>query len=110
MTLAAAIESRRADAPGWTGRNRIASVDILSDLDSAEAVWRRLEDVRHFSPPFQRYDFLGAWQRQAGVREGLRPFIVVAYDADKQPLLLLPLVLGQARGVRTARFMGSKHP
>lgn len=107
MTMAAAIESRTADAPAWPGRTRIATVDILSDLGRAEAVWRQLE--KHFSTPFQRYDFLGPWQKQIGEREGLRPLIVVAYDHDKRPLLLLPLALGHTRGIRTARFMGGKH-
>jgi CelD/BcsL family acetyltransferase involved in cellulose biosynthesis len=87
--------------------SRIAGVDVLGDLVHAEAIWRGLED--QFSTPYQRFDFLSAWQRQAGEREGFRPFIVIAYDAERRPLLLLPLALRHEHGVRSACFMGGKH-
>lgn len=109
MTMAAAIEGRTAETPAWSKASRIASVDILHDLVQAEAIWRSLEDQRQFSTPYQRFDFLGAWQRQVGQRESLSPFIVVAYDVERRPLLLLPLTLRHAHGVRTACFMGGKH-
>ena len=109
MTMAAAIEHRTAHAPSQSRSGRIASVDILGDLGAAEAVWRALEATPQFSTPYQRFDFLSAWQRHAGKCEGLRPFIVIAYDGERRPLLLMPLTLSHAHGVRTARFMGGKH-
>jgi CelD/BcsL family acetyltransferase involved in cellulose biosynthesis len=109
MTMAAAIESRTAGAPARTSASRIAGVDILGDLDSAERIWRDLENARQFFTPYQRFDFLRSWQRQVGVREGLQPFVIIAYDAEHRPLLLLPLVLQQKHGIRTAWFMGGKH-
>jgi CelD/BcsL family acetyltransferase involved in cellulose biosynthesis len=109
MTMAAAIESRTADASARSKSSRIAEVNLLSDLDQAETVWRRLENQQQFSTPYQRFDFLCPWQRLVGVREGFRPLVVIAYDRDRKPLLLLPLVLQQAWGVRTAHFMGGKH-
>lgn len=109
MTMAAAIESRTTEAPARSNISRIVSVDILGDLSQAETVWRGLEAARQFSTPYQRFDFLGAWQRQIGAREGFRPFIVIAYDAERRPLLLLPLALSHEHGVRTACFMGGKH-
>jgi CelD/BcsL family acetyltransferase involved in cellulose biosynthesis len=109
MTMAAAIESRTAKAPAWSKASRIAGVEILHDLGQAEMIWRGLEDRQHFSTPYQRFDFLNAWQRQVGERAGLVPFIVVAYDAERRPLLLLPLALSHEHGVRTACFMGGKH-
>jgi CelD/BcsL family acetyltransferase involved in cellulose biosynthesis len=108
MTIAAAIESRTADALAWSKASRIAGVDIVHDLVQAEAIWRDLED-RQFFTPYQQFDFLGPWQRRVGEREGLSPFIVIAYDAERRPLLLLPLTLRHQRGVRTACFMGGKH-
>jgi CelD/BcsL family acetyltransferase involved in cellulose biosynthesis len=107
MTIAAAIESRTAQA--WSRASRIATVDILGDLGQAEATWRTLEGAQHLSTPYQRFDFLGAWQRQCGESENLLPFIVVARDAERRPLLLLPLTLRHEHGVRTASFMGGKH-
>src|ERR1700738_4666845 len=109
MTMAAAIDPRPADPPPWSRTSRIASVDIVHDLGQVETIWRSLEGQQHFSTPFQRFDFLTPWQRQVGDREKLQPFIIVAYDAEHRPLLLLPLVLRHRRGVRTACFMGGKH-
>ena len=54
-------------------------------------------------------DFLNIWQRQVGERESLQPFLVIAYDSERRPLLLLPLVLRHEHGIRTACFMGGKH-
>jgi CelD/BcsL family acetyltransferase involved in cellulose biosynthesis len=109
MTMAAVIESRTAKAPAWSRTSRIASVDIMHDLGEAEAVWRGLEAERQFFTPYQRFDFLAPWQRQVGERDNLLPFIVVAYDAERRPLVLLPLALSHKRGVRSACFMGGKH-
>jgi CelD/BcsL family acetyltransferase involved in cellulose biosynthesis len=109
MTMAAAIDNRTAETPMRSQMDRIASVDIVSDLGQAETIWRGLEDVRQFSTPYQRFDFLAPWQRQVGAREGHSPFIVIAHDSGRRPLLLLPLTLNHEHGVRTASFMGGKH-
>ncbi len=109
MTLAAAIENRTAEASAWSKASRIAGVDIVHDLGRVETIWRGLEDQQQFSSPFQRFDFLMHWQRAVGDREKLQPFIVIAYDAEQRPLLLLPLALSHRHGVRTAAFMGGKH-
>jgi CelD/BcsL family acetyltransferase involved in cellulose biosynthesis len=107
MTMAAAIESRTAEAKTWSRSSRIAGVDIVHDLGQAETIWRGLEG--QFSTPYQRFDFLGPWQRQVGERERLSPFIVIAHDAERRPLLLLPLALRRKHGIRSACFMGGKH-
>jgi CelD/BcsL family acetyltransferase involved in cellulose biosynthesis len=109
MTMAAAIEVRTADQKTWSQAGRIAGVDILRDLSSAESIWRGLESASACFTPYQRFDFLGAWQRQVGEHEGFAPFIVVGSDAERRPLLLLPLALRQAYGARCAGFMGGKH-
>src|SRR5438874_8308487 len=109
MTMAAAIEDRTADADGWSKASRIAGIDIVHDLTAAEGIWRKLEDTQTSFTPYQRFDFLSPWQRHVGQREGLAPFIVVAYDAERRPLVLLPLALRHAYGARCASFMGGKH-
>ena len=108
MTMAAVIETR-AGTQAWPKASRIASVELIGDMREAETVWRGLEQSNQFSTPYQRFDFLEAWQRQVGEREGIRPFIVIAYDKDRQPLLLLPLGLKRESGARVARFLGGKH-
>ncbi|MBI5319908.1 GNAT family N-acetyltransferase [Bradyrhizobium sp.] len=108
MTMAAAIDGRTA--PGsWSRASRIAAVDIVCDLGKAETVWRELER-RHIShTPYQRFDLLAAWQRQVGEREGASTFIVIALDAERRPLALLPLACFRKYGVNVAGFMGGKH-
>jgi CelD/BcsL family acetyltransferase involved in cellulose biosynthesis len=109
MTMAAAIESRTAAESAWSKSTRIATVDIFTDLDQVETVWRSLENPHYLSTPYQRFDFLRPWHQEVGAREGLMPLVVVAYNRDRLPLLLLPLVLKQGWGVRSAHFMGGKH-
>ena len=48
-------------------------------------------------------------QGRESEREGVRPFIVIAYDKDRQSLLLLPLGVKRESGARVARFLGGKH-
>jgi len=109
MTMAAALGPRTAEAPTRSTASRIARVDIIGNLDQAETAWRALDDGRQLGTPYQRFDFLAAWQQQVGGRDDAAPFIVVARDAEGKPLALLPLVLTHSLGVRTARFMGGKH-
>ena len=108
MTIAAAIDSRTAEAPARPRASRIARVDIVRDFAQAEAIWRELEE-RQLATPYQRFGMLSAWQSEVGNRESAEPFIVTAHDADGRPLVLLPLVLRIRRGVRIASFMGGKH-
>ena len=109
MTMAAAIERRTAEAPARSPAGPIASIEIIDDLGRAEATWRSLETPQQLCTPYQRFDLLSAWQQQVGAREHVRPFIVIAYDAERRPLLLLPLALRHKYGVRIASFMGGKH-
>jgi CelD/BcsL family acetyltransferase involved in cellulose biosynthesis len=108
MTMAAVIETRTG-TQARPETSRIAGVELLGDMREAESVWRGLEQSNQLSTPYQRFDFLAAWQRQVGEREGIRPFIVIAYDKDRQPLLLLPLGVKRETGARVARFLGGKH-
>ncbi|MEA2836335.1 MAG: hypothetical protein QOD89_885 [Bradyrhizobium sp.] len=108
MTMAAVMESR-AETRASPETSRIASVELVRDMREAEAVWRGLEQASQLYTPYQRFDFLAAWQRQVGTREGIRPLIVIAYDKARQPLLLLPLGVKRQNGARVARFLGGKH-
>ncbi|MBS0532352.1 MAG: GNAT family N-acetyltransferase [Proteobacteria bacterium] len=107
MLMAAAMKSPTAELRARSNASRIAHVEILRDMREAEPVWRSLETG--MLTPYQRFDFLAQWQMHVGAREGLQPCIIIAYDTDRQPLLLLPLASSQENGVRVARFMGGKH-
>jgi CelD/BcsL family acetyltransferase involved in cellulose biosynthesis len=108
MTMAAVMESR-AETRASPETSLIASVELVRDMREAEAVWRGLEHASQLYTPYQRFDFLAAWQHQVGTREGIRPFLVIAYDKARQPLLLLPLGVKRQNGARVARFLGGKH-
>jgi CelD/BcsL family acetyltransferase involved in cellulose biosynthesis len=107
MTLAPVIESRSGARAG-SRASSIARVDVLHDPGEGEAVWRSLERSGRFSP-YQRFDILAAWQDHIGAADGQQPFIVIAYDAHDQPLLLMPLVTRQRNRIRIAQFFGGKH-
>ena len=109
MTMAAAIDGGTAQASHRSKASRIAVVDIVPDLGNAEAIWRELESGHITHTPYQRFDFLAAWQREVGEREGCAPFIVIAADAEHRPLALLPLAAFRKYGVNVAVFMGGKH-
>ena len=109
MTMAAAMQGRTAETPARSKASRIADVAALSDLDEAEPIWRALEATGHLSTAYQRFDLLAPWQRLVGEQEGSRPFIVIARDIERRPLLLLPLSLRESHGVSVASFMGGKH-
>src|SRR5258708_26298364 len=109
MTMAAVIESQVAGSRTRPDASRIARVEVLHDMREAETIWRGLEYPPQFATPYQRFDFQAAWQKHVGKQESLRPFTVVAYEADHQPLLLLPLAVAHENGMRIARFLGGKH-
>jgi CelD/BcsL family acetyltransferase involved in cellulose biosynthesis len=109
MTMAAAMQSRTAEAPARSKASRIADVEVVGDLSVAEPVWRALEETGHLFTPYQRFDLLSPWQMLVGAQEGASPFIVIARDAERRPLLVLPLSSRQIHGVTVACFMGGKH-
>jgi CelD/BcsL family acetyltransferase involved in cellulose biosynthesis len=109
MTMAAAINSRTAEVLPRANPGRIAQVDIVADFGSAERAWRNLETSGQLFTPYQDFDFLQCWQYAVGARDGTRPLIVIAYDAERRPLLLLPLTLKRIHGVGVTSFMGGKH-
>src|SRR2546423_4304768 len=109
MPRAAGIDSRTARAGRRSKASRIAAVDIVPDLGQAEAVWRELENRHVAHTPYQRFDFLAAWQRQVGEREGASALIVIAYDAERRPLALLPLACFRKYGVNAASLTGGMH-
>ncbi len=108
MTMLTAMQGRHG-AAGARDVARIAGVHVLHSVGAAESIWRDLEGDAGLLTPFQRYDFLAAWQTNVGRREGYTPHIVVAHDGAGLPLALFPLVRRTRAGVHFASFMGDKH-
>ncbi len=91
-------------APG-----RIARIEIVNDFSAAEAPWRRLAAQDPIATPYQNYHWIALWQKHVGALEGMRPFIVIGYDAGSEPLFVLPLARLKVGPITTARFFGGKH-
>jgi CelD/BcsL family acetyltransferase involved in cellulose biosynthesis len=109
MTLAATIDRPTAAAQVRLQASRIASLEVITELDAAEQVWRTFEAGTPFATPYQRFDFLNPWQRRVGQAENAQACIVIGYDGERRPLVLLPLTLRRQFGVSIASFMGGKH-
>ena len=88
---------------------RIARVEVFDDLTVAEPHWRALELVDSLATPYQRYDFLKHWQRHVGSNSGMKPFIVVGFNQESEPLFLLPLCSRPIGGLIRLEFLGGKH-
>jgi CelD/BcsL family acetyltransferase involved in cellulose biosynthesis len=86
-----------------------ARFDTFSDLDEAAPVWRSLESGGASMTPFQRLDWISAWQTHIGAAEGVVPLIVIGYGNAGEPLMLLPLGISRRFGCRTVHFLGGTH-
>jgi len=106
MTMVAATGDQPASIRPGTMALRI---EAATRLDEVEATWRAMAGAGYLCSPFQRFDFLAAWLRHVGTREGVSPYIVTASDGAGHPLALLPLGIQSENGVRIARFLGDKH-
>lgn len=109
MTMMAVLDEGRTAGAVAAKPGRIGQIDIARDFQTAAAVWRELEAGDVFATPYQRYDFLHAWQRNVGAQHGVTPYIVIARDADRRPLMLMPLGVARCNGARVASFLGGKH-
>jgi CelD/BcsL family acetyltransferase involved in cellulose biosynthesis len=87
----------------------LARVDAFGDMAAAEPFWRRLEDTDCLATPYQRFDFLSAWQHHVGARTGVTPWIIVGFDDVGEPLFLWPFGRVKKGSLTIARFLGSKH-
>jgi CelD/BcsL family acetyltransferase involved in cellulose biosynthesis len=83
-----ATVERRGDALHQAVRH--LNLRIHSDLGTVEAEWRTFERVADCTA-FQTFDWLSAWQRHIGARQGVRPVIVVGRFDDDAIAFIFPL-------------------
>lgn len=88
---------------------RIARTEIFGTVAAAEPHWRALERGNAVATPYQRFDFLALWQRHVGTQSGVKPLIVVSFDAAGAPVLLLPFGVRRIGALRAVEFLGGKH-
>ncbi len=81
------------------------SLAFYDEFAAVEAQWRRFERVADCTP-FQTFDWLSAWQRQVGQRDGVIPVIAVASFANGDIAFLLPLGIERKRLARRLCWLG----
>lgn len=87
-----------------TGEVRLA---VYEDMAAAEPVWRAFERQAD-GTVFQSHQWLAAWQRHVGARQGVRPAIVIVQDASGAPLALFALAVRRAGFARELIWLGSE--
>ncbi len=95
--------------PAPLADGRMAQVEVIEDMAAAEPHWRALEAAGSLATPYQRYDFLKLWQHHIGAPSGVKPCIVVAFNAMGAPLVLLPFGRRTIAGLKVVEFLGGKH-
>ncbi len=101
-SLAPRLPAREASIGALDG------IEVFTSLTAAEPFWRELERDGVLTP-YQHYDWVAAWHRNAGAAAGVAPLIAVGFDAAGNPLFLLPLGLVRRGSFFVARFLGDKH-
>lgn len=82
-------------------------VEVVS-LEAAEPGWRRLE-ADGCVTPYQCFDWVAAYGRNALAADGAVPAIVAIKAPSGQVLAILPFAVRSAKGMRTVSFIGGKH-
>jgi CelD/BcsL family acetyltransferase involved in cellulose biosynthesis len=82
-------------------------ITVHEDLSAIEQDWRAFEPHADCTV-FQNFDWLATWQRLIGVRNGVRPAIVVGRDGTGTILFLLPLAVRSAGFARELTWLGSE--
>lgn len=96
-------DARRTDLPREASSP--LNLSIHAGFEAVEALWRRFERVADCTP-YQTFDWLAAWQRHVGVRDGARPVIALAAFADGEPAFLLPLAVEPSCASRRLCWLG----
>ena len=99
----------KAASPEVPRASEIVSVKVFDHLTAAEPFWRQLEAGGALATPYQRFDFLAAWQNHVGTRSGITPFIVTGFDPAGEPAFLWPFGRVRIGPLHVVRFLGSKH-
>ncbi len=83
-------------------------LELFSDFAAAEPHWRALEANGVYTP-YQRFDWMDAWQNNAGAAESVSPLLLASFDRAGHPLFLLPLGYVTSERCKIVRFLGGKH-
>lgn len=82
------------------------SLTIHDSLAESEPVWRAFEQTADHTV-FQNFGWLSAWMRNIGIREGMRPAIVIGRNSRGEVLFLMPFAIERGALVRRLIWLGS---
>jgi CelD/BcsL family acetyltransferase involved in cellulose biosynthesis len=98
-----------AAVPRWTDLSRdFASdltLDIYNDLAAVESEWRRFEQIAECTP-FQTFEWLAAWQRHVGLRDGVVPAVAVGRFTGGKTAFILPLAVEPRGSAKRLCWLG----
>jgi D-aspartate ligase len=80
---------------------------IYSDLAAVEPEWRRFERLADCTA-FQTFDWLALWHRHVGLRQRVRPAIVVGRFDDGETAFVLPLCVVPEHSARRLCWLGQE--
>jgi CelD/BcsL family acetyltransferase involved in cellulose biosynthesis len=83
------------------------TLSIHKNLAAVETEWRQFEQIAE-GTPFQTFEWLSAWQRHIGEREGVVPAVAVGRFADGNTAFMVPLAVKQGRLVRRLCWLGQE--
>jgi CelD/BcsL family acetyltransferase involved in cellulose biosynthesis len=82
-------------------------ISIHSGLAAAESEWRSFQTTAECTP-FQTFEWLSAWQRHIGARQGFMPVIVIGRFADGKTAFVLPLAIEPQRSGKRLCWLGQE--
>ena len=104
-----------ATAVGETTSSRVeiapaglARVEVFERPWPALRAWREIEAFSTGSA-YQTLGFVLPWYEYLAQRSGAAPLVVVGYDAQERPSIVLPLAVLRRGPARIAMFAGGKH-
>ena len=81
-------------------------LSVHTEFGTVEAIWRQFEKTADCFA-FQSFDFLETWYEHIGVLDNLEIQIVVAWDINAKPLMILPLGIETNGFVRALTWLGN---
>jgi CelD/BcsL family acetyltransferase involved in cellulose biosynthesis len=100
-------DSGRTVQTGADTAPAIGDITVFHDFADAEAIWRGFERTA-VTTPYQRFDWLEAWHRHIGKRNGFKPLIVHVGTDDGETAFIWPLAVRSSGNVRVAHWLGCK--
>jgi CelD/BcsL family acetyltransferase involved in cellulose biosynthesis len=95
-----------AGTPARAGRFQ---VELWHDLAAVAPIWRDLQGESAIGGPYQKFEWVVAWQEHVGNAQGTEPCVLIGRDRAGTAAFLLPLGRKFVGPLGVASFLGGKH-